>query len=285
MSAIDVLICTFERPDHVMNAVRDVLHQLGERDALWVVDQSERVQPTGDAIEDLADARVRHVAAPARGLPAARNLALSLSDRPLVVFFDDDVRLSSGCLQAHRHALELEGVGATVGATTEPTQRWNAARTMNRVGADGRVRTCLEGEVAIDVQSVKGCNMGFRRSLVEAAGGFDEGLGGTALLEETDLSERLVRAGWRIRFVPDAHLVHLAAPAGGVRVGDARRTAWWRFHNTGRFIARHRPASLPRVATTFAAIATRRAAEWGDPRAAVVLMGALFQGWRSAFRG
>lgn len=282
---LDVLICTYERPGHVLDAAQDALAQLGPHDGLLVLDQSLRVQPTRDALEALDDPRVRHLAAPARGLPAARNRALALTESPLVVFLDDDVRLSPGCLDAHRSALAEPGVGATVGPIEERGMAWNASRTVNRVGWDGRVRVRLEGDRAVDVHSVKGCNMGFRRRALEQAGPFDTGLGGTAFLEETELSERVRRAGWRIRFVPGAHLVHLSAPSGGVRVGSELRTAWWRFHNTGRFLARHRPARLPVAAATFSAIALQHAASSGDPRDVPRLLSAFASGCASVVRG
>jgi len=282
MPALDVLICTCERPDHVLDAARDAREQLGPDDRLLVYDQSLRVQPTRQALQSWGDPRVRHVAGPRLGLPAARNAALALTERPLVVFLDDDVRLEPGCLQAHRQALQQDGIGGTVGAIEERGMAWNARRTMNRVGPGGRVHTCLQGTRAVDVQSVKGCNMGFRRQVLQAVGGFDPGYRGTAFLEETDVSERVRRAGWRLRFVPQAALVHLSAPAGGVRVGDPQRTSWWRFHNTGRFLARNRPAALPRAWLVFSAIAARRALEWGRPAAAAELLRAFALGAATA---
>ena len=278
MAALDVLICTYERPDHVLHAAADARAQLGPEDRLLVLDQSRRVQATRDALQSWGDPRVRHEAAPPRGLPAARNLALARSDRPLVVFLDDDVRLLPGCLDAHRRALQEDGIGATVGAIDERGMAWNARRTRNEVDRTGRVRVRLEGEVALDVGSTKGCNMGWRREALEQIGGFDPGFAGTSFLEETDASEAARRLGWRVRYVPDAALVRLSAPAGGVRVEDTARTAWWRFHNTGRFLAKHRPASLPVAGATFSAIALRRAIAWGDPGAPARLMAAFARG-------
>jgi GT2 family glycosyltransferase len=279
MSPLDVLICTHERPDHVVDAVRDALAQLGPADRVVVLDQSRRVGPTARALEALGDPRLEVRAAPPRGLPAARNRALALARAPLVVFLDDDVRLEPGCLDAHRVALEEPGVAGTVGAIEERGMAWNARRTACRVGLDGRVRVRLEGGAARDVGSVKGCNMGFRRAAVEAVGGFDEGYRGTAFLEETDLSTRLRRAGHRLRYIPAARLIHLAAPAGGVRVEGPQATARWRFHNTARYLRRHR--GLPGLAlgaVTFAGIAAHRGIIWRDPAAPVHLLAAFAEG-------
>lgn len=285
MTAMDVLLCTYERPDHVVRAVADVVPQLGPEDRVLVLDQSARVQPTGEALAALGDPRVRHLAAPPRGLPVARNRALAETCAPLVVFLDDDVRLHPGCLDAHREALQQPGIGATVGSVEEVGLAWNARHTRNEVDRAGRVRVRLEGGEAVDVGSVKGCNMGFRRLALRQAGGFDPGFAGTAFLEETDVSERLRAAGWRVRFVPEASLVHLSAPAGGVRQGTAERTAYWRFHNTGRFLRKNRgPGAALLAAPVFAAIAARRAVEWGSPVAIPRLMAAYALGVTRARR-
>lgn len=278
---IDVLLCTYERPSMLLDVVADLRAQLRPEDGVLIVDQSVRVQPTRDALGALGDPRLRHVAAPPLGLPAARNRALAETSAPLVVFFDDDVRLEPGCLDAHRQALAQDGVGATVGRVDDRGMRWNSRRTRNAVSRAGRVRVNLSGEEAVDVESVQGCNMGFRRQVLEAVGGFDPGFAGTAFLEEADVAASIRAAGWRIRFVPDAALVHLAAGAGGVRVGDRLQTARWRFHNTGRYLAKHRGVGGVAVgATAFSALAARTAVRLGAPGAAATLMTAFWAGVR-----
>lgn len=279
MHDLDVIVCTVERHEHVCRTARDVLGQLGPHDTLLVVDQSRRVQPTRDALAALADPRVRHLPAPARGLPAARNLGLAQTRASIVVYLDDDVIIDAGCLDAHRAAFADPAVGGTVGSIRERTMVWNAARTRNEVDRFGRVRVNLEGSLAVDVRSLKGCNMALRREAMAQVGGFDEGYGGTAFLEEADVSERLRRAGWRLRFVPEASVEHLSAPSGGVRVGGADRTERWRFENTGRFVARHRGIGGTALAVPMmVAIAARRALEWRDPSAVARLLGRYGRG-------
>ncbi|MFK7928940.1 MAG: glycosyltransferase family 2 protein [Myxococcota bacterium] len=279
MPAVDVLICTYERPDPVMHVVADVLLQLGADDRVWVYDQSQSQGATVAAIAELGDARCVHQSGPARGLPNARNAALTLGERPLVLFFDDDVRLEPGCIEAHRRALSQPSVGASVGRVDDRGMRYNLRKTGNRVSASGRVRVNLSGAEPADVQSVHGCNMGFRRSILQSVGGFDPGFGGTALLEEADVAERVRKAGWTIRYAPDAALVHLAIGSGGVRVGTAEATERWRFHNTGRFMAKHRGVrGIARAVPTFAAIAAKRGAQWSDPTAPLRLMTAFWTG-------
>jgi len=269
---VDVLICTLDRGVAAARVAEAVLPQLAPDDGLLILDQSVDGWALRAAVARLGDPRCHVRQAPARGLPAARNHALSITSRPLVIFFDDDVEVAPGCVDAHRAALADPGVAGTVGRTVEPTLRWNARPGTNRVGLGGRVRMHLEGEVARDVRGLKGCNMGLRRSAIEHVGGFDEGFVGTAFLEEADLAARLRRAGSRIRYVPDAAVLHRADPTGGVRQGGAMATEIWRFANTGRYLMRHRGmAGLLAAFPTFVAIAAKRAVQWRSPLAAVRL--------------
>jgi len=214
------------------------------------------------------------------GLPAARNAGLAQTTGRVVLFLDDDVRLATGCLAAHVAAYADPRVGGVVGRIDEARVRPNASTTVNRVGFGGRVRTNLQGARRQPIATLKGCNMSFLRRAIEQAGGFDPAYSGTAFLEDADASTRVAAAGWELWFEPAAGLQHLSVPSGGVRQPDPHRTEWWRFHNTGYYVRRHRsPLAAPSVALTFAAIASRRAWSWRRPTAMVSLMGALWKGW------
>jgi GT2 family glycosyltransferase len=277
--AIDVLICTLDRGVAAAGVARQALAQLGPDDAVLILDQSDDGGALAARVAAIGDPRLTLARGPRRGLPEARNRALASTSRPLVVFFDDDVTLSPGCLPAHRAAFGDPQVAGTVGRTIERPPAWNAAPGTCRVGRGGRVRVHLDGSDARDVESLKGCNMGLRRAAVDAVGAFDPGYKGTSFLEETDVSERLRRAGHRLRFVPAAAVTHHRAPAGGVRAGDAASVERWRFHNTGRFLMRNRgPGAVAVAGPVFLAIAVHRALRWGSPRAAFALPAAFVAG-------
>jgi GT2 family glycosyltransferase len=67
------------------------------------------------------------------------------------------------------------------------------------------------------IQTVKGGNMSFRRELLERVGGFDERFGQPSLYEETDVSLKVRRLGYKLFFLPEAEIIHLSAPVGGQR--------------------------------------------------------------------
>lgn len=259
--------------------IDDVLAQ-GRRVAeVIVVDQSDEADAEALAAE-VSDPRVTILRAKAIGLPRARNLALQHCSVDKVVFFDDDVRLLPGCLDAHALALDGPNVGAVAGRIVERTAPNNSRRPANRITATGRVRTNLAGFEAMPMGAVKGANMGFRRTILMDAGGFDPRYGGSALLEDADASAKVRRAGYRVVFEPAAEVIHWSAPSGGVRQADPKATERWRFHNTGLYVRAHRPkVAFGPVVATFASIAVKRGLQWRDPAAPAELMQALFRGY------
>ncbi|AZG45708.1 glycosyltransferase family 2 protein [Gordonia insulae] len=96
---ISVVICTRERPDQLIDALRS-LRRLDYPDyEIVVVDNA----PTGDATErvvaELADDRIRRIVEPVAGLSNARNAGLRGARHGLVAFTDDDVVADRGWLR------------------------------------------------------------------------------------------------------------------------------------------------------------------------------------------
>lgn len=272
--SLAVVVCTRNRPDRLRRVLADLREQ--PPDELVVVDQSDEAAPLDG---------VRHVVDDDRGLPRARNLGLRHVHADVVLFLDDDVLLLPGCVEAHRRAYDDPRVGGVAGRILERSLRPNARRTTNRLDRAGRVRTNLEGHERGPIETVKGANMSFRRLALAEVGGFDEGYAGTAFLEDADASTRVAGRGWTLVFEPDAAVVHLSEPTGGVRTGDRLRTEWWRFHNTARFVRLHRgPVAAGPMTAVFGAVAVKRAVEWRRPTAIPTLMRALWEGWASARR-
>ncbi len=277
MSPLAGVICTVDRAGHLARLLPAVLAQLPAGAEVVVVDQSG----------DEEHARIRAVVPPEvclirldrRSLPAARNVGIAATRAPIVLFLDDDVVPFPGCLAGHLAAYRDPTVGGVVGRIVERRLRPNSRRVRNDIGWDGRIRVRLDGDTDGPIGSLKGANLSARRRALEEVGGFDEGWGGTALLEDADLSERLARRGWRLWFAAGAGVEHFHAETGGVRVGSPEATERWRFRNTARFLVRHRGRGAAVHATpTRIVVAAARAVRWRRPAAVPELLGAWVRG-------
>lgn len=90
----------------------------------------------------------------------------------------------------------------------------------------------VDHDVDHDVEWVKGACLGITAACFEATGGFDEGY--YMYAEETDLCWRARQAGFRVRYVAGAPVVHL----GGGSTGDPKVHAPRSLRSEARFFAK-----------------------------------------------
>lgn len=281
--SLAVIVPTFGRPALAARLLVRVAQQAEPEDEILVVDQS------GDsdhaALLAALPPRVAALRLSPPGLPAARNAGIAATRAPIALFLDDDALPHPGCLDAHRRAFDDPTVGGVVGRIHELRLRPNRARTTNRISLGGRILTRLDGDRPAPIETLKGANMSVRRRALAEVGGFDEGYGGTALLEDADLSVRLARAGWALRYEPAAAVDHAHVEHGGVRQGSREATERWRFRNTAYFVRKHRGgAGLLPAALVFGAIAARLGWRERDPGLPGRLMAAFAAGARGTVR-
>ena len=282
MPELSVVIPTLNRGKLFHDTLRQVLQQVHPDFDVWVIDQSD---PDGRIanealVAELADTRIRYVHLLEKGLPNARNEALARIDSCVVLFLDDDViLLHPDFLQAHTLAFADPKVGGVTGRIVERSVRPNVDHVAAHLSVGGRTLTNMWGDERQVVWGLKGANMSYRMEAVRQVGGFDRQYTGTALLEDTDYSWRVHRAGWTLLYEPRAELVHLSALTGGVRVEDALRGERWRFRSTAYFVRKHRGwMGLVPFSATFGAIAIARAIRWRDASSMATLFAAAREG-------
>lgn len=207
--SMSVVIATRNRPELCGDTVASILSGRDLPAEIIVVDQSDTPRLSLPH-EGHTSCRVRHVPSATRGTSGGRNLGVACAASPLVAFTDDDMRADAGWVGAMTRVLLRGGPGVVAtGRVTSGT----AERSGGFVPASANrlePRT-YEGRLAGDV--LAGGNMAMHRSTFEAIGGFDERLGpGTHFpaAEDNDLGFRLLEAGHKIEFVPDAVLEHRA---------------------------------------------------------------------------
>lgn len=207
--AIDVVLATRNRARGAERAARAILAAAYSSFSLVVVDQSDDAA-TRDALREVAsDPRVSVIAAPPRGLAAARNLGVASAAAPIVAFTDDDCAPAPGWLEAIAGAFAGDpSVGVVFGSVVAADYDRGAGFTpAYRVD---RPRTAHTLARKPSIEGIGAC-MAIRRSTWQALGGFDERLGaGSALCagEDTDFAVRALLAGAGVHETPAASVTH-----------------------------------------------------------------------------
>ena len=148
----------------------------------------------------------------ARGFGANHNRAFKHCTTPWFAIFNPDLHLISDFLVASLRALDpadallapriLEGGGAPADATRRLFTPWQFVR---------RLLGSRDPAQAGEVDWIAGICLLVRSSAFAAVGGFDERF--YLYLEDADLSLRMQLAGWRIRQIEDAAVIHAAQRA------------------------------------------------------------------------
>ncbi len=213
----------------------------------------------------------------------AWNLGARTAAYDRLLFLDDDVLVDRSWCATMRAALEAAGQGTVVSGRfelgdAEAPGAFAPSTTVRRTRATYRA--------PVDEDVLYTGNAALHRDTLVAVGGFDPRLGpGTRFpaAEDNDLAHRLLVAGVRIAFEPDAIVVHRAWRPPAERVPMR-----WRYGlGQGAFLAKHlRAAAGPTVGRSRRAVVhagrrcTRsiRARRWADARADGAYLAGLLVG-------
>jgi GT2 family glycosyltransferase len=210
------------------------------------------------------------------GVAAARNRALAAAKAPWLLCLDDDTTCEATWLAAYAETLDrtpgiVAAGGRIVAALPATAEPWLQQLYTVRLG--GPAGWFDLGEAPIDLPSPLnghlpfGANMAIAVAAARQAGGFDEALGwgGRKGLpgEETELIERMLAAGGRALYLPEAGVTH------HLDCGLVSLQHFLNYHfRVGLYRAQRRlqagslsPASLPRL---------RRRRAWLEVRARVL---------------
>jgi GT2 family glycosyltransferase len=288
--AITVAVSTRNRADALGRCLGSLRSGARPPDEIVVVDQSD-----GSASRAIVEhgrgigLTITYIRDDARGLGAAQNLAFQAATHDLVAVLDDDciahadwVRVLASVLAARS---DLDGVTGRV-LPLPATE----SRTFAVSSRTSDVRREFSGR-ALPWEVGSGNNFALRRAAFLRVGGCDERLGPGARAQggvDMDLFHRLLRAGSRILYEPDAIVYHERQTRDERR---ARRPMYGR--GMGAAIAiwhRERDQSSRRILGSWIKLRLRQMrmaaarGDWADVGDEVTMLAStmrgLAQGWR-----
>lgn len=248
---IDAVIVAHGQADVASRAVRSIRASGGIVASLTIVDTAADPALAALANDSTLDATVL-TRADNPGYGAAANAGANLGQAPLVLVANADIWVHAGALDVLARALDeapdaacagplllntdgspqdsafaFPGLGQAVFDLLPLPSRVRGSRLNGRLWSKGAAR---------DVGYVLGAFMLMRRRALELVGGFSSAYWMYA--EEVDLCRRFWDDGWRIRYVPSAHVTHIRAATTSARDVEMlsqlyrSRARWYRRHST-----------------------------------------------------
>jgi len=245
---ISIVIPTYNRNKMLCRTIANILTFERQYSELIIVDQTkEHDTQTRQYIEKLiSNNKIKYIYVDYPNLPNARNTAIEAACGDIILFFDDDIEINKDTIPSHVSGFTEQNIGCVTGKVTIQ----NTNQIGNKVLEDksvlkkiiksllfiflrkkaayvGRlgILSNFSGDRVLPSDSCIGCNMSFRKEVFKECGPFDVKFTGNAVREDTDMSVRLRRKGYRIAYIPQAAVIHFMDNAGGTRTA-ATETYW-----------------------------------------------------------
>lgn len=267
---VTVIVPTYNREPTSAQSVEDLLAQDYAPLEILIVDQSDDPVLLPQLAARHPDVISYHRPT-FRGITYARNFGWQNSRYETLVYIDDDIRCGPEFVRRHVEAQSDSGAAIIAGGI-EQTVR---AAYVDRIGyfhrPTARSSPGWDSTTAQSVDHAPGANFSTTRSVLRAAGGFDQQLDvGNAMYEETECFLHARSLGYQIFFQPTAHLTHLVVPSGGTRQRSQTTFTYGMAHNRALVIRRYTPRRhWPRAAAAVARMVWQRAWEGRSPQGLV----------------
>ena len=245
---VSIIIPTYNRNEMLCKTIANILifeHQYHE---LIIVDQTkDHDSPTQLYLDSLiSNKKIKYLYVDYPNLPNARNIGIKNSLGDIVLFFDDDVKINENTIPAHISGFYDYNISCVTGRIIIENTEQNENKVFkNRVSIKKIIKSLLflflqkrasyvgrlgiianfSGSKTLPSDTCIGCNMSFRKEVFEKCGLFDVKFSGNAVREETDISVRLNRNGYKIMYIPEAAVVHYMNNSGGTRAASSE--AYW----------------------------------------------------------
>lgn len=215
--AVDIVVPTYGRGNRIRALIDSILQSDYPNYIMWIIDQSENdlTEKVVSPYTEL-DTRIRYLRDKHRGSNIARNIGASHGDAPLILFTDDDCRVTEGWLRAMVAEFKNSYAWAVFGRILadellDPGHpRHQLVKLFTIAYQDLGNRVAFENDL-YNLNFGHGANMGFRRDCFELIKGFDNLMGSGGKFRawpERDIGFRILAKGGCIVYTPTALLFH-----------------------------------------------------------------------------
>jgi GT2 family glycosyltransferase len=222
---VSVVLCTRDRPESAITALRNLAALRYESFEIIVVDNAPRTDATRDAVraEFGQDPKIRYVREPRPGLSCARNRGVAESAADIVAFTDDDVKVDPWWIDGIARGFRASPDVACVTGLIATAQIENDSQLYFHL-REGWGTEC--GRRVFDLVENRddsllypysagifgaGANFAISRTVLKELGEFDEALGAGTLSgggEDLDMFMRVILSGHRLVYEPSAIVWH-----------------------------------------------------------------------------
>ena len=205
-----LIICSRNRPTMLQQTIESVLQGDEVPSEVVVVDQSSAANPNIENLKSQRNTDIRYIWTQTIGLSRGRNIGVAAARHPILAIIDDDMFVASNWYGAFIRALLDAGERVVVTGRVLPAEA-EVPGGFVPTFMPSDVPAVYEGRIGNDV--LAGGHMVAYRSAFETVGGFDERLGAGGAFpaaDDNDLGFRLLEAGYRIIYAPQAVVYHRA---------------------------------------------------------------------------
>ncbi|MGH3166053.1 MAG: glycosyltransferase, partial [Trebonia sp.] len=222
---VSVVVCTRDRPDSIVTALRGLTDLRYPSFEIVVVDNAPSTDATERAVSAAFgnDPRVRYVREPRPGLSCARNRGVAEASADVVAFTDDDVKVDPWWLHGIARGFRASPGVACVTGLIATAQLENAEQLYFHL-REGWGTECEPRLFDLSANRDNsplypysagifgaGANFAISRTAAKEIGGFDEALGAGSPSgggEDLEMFMRVILAGHQLAYEPSAIVWH-----------------------------------------------------------------------------
>jgi GT2 family glycosyltransferase len=195
---VSVVVCTYNGAPTLADCL-DGLQNLDYPDYEVIVVSDGSTDAAGEIASEYD---VRLIETENRGLSSARNTGLQAASGEIVAYTDDDTRPDVDWLKYLAHTFTTTDYAAVGGPNPLPPYARGVEQCVSNAPG-GPTHVLLTDR---DAEHIPGCNMAFRKSALEAVGGFDPQFRTAG--DDVDICWRMLHQGFKLGFNPGAVVWH-----------------------------------------------------------------------------